>query len=294
MTKSIKRSFYYYDLNLMKHQKDNFNKATLLRVKHQKEEYYAIFEYLKKLQESEEKDDGAKLIADMEGGDKLYIIVDELAMPFIETNGQLSLITDYLNTDFTLAEVTHCVIFPESGIMGAEFNFNGARATAIRWYLPRVYNKIDYVSCKDRLNGDAIKKLAEGETFSLFKLVVQNSEEMLAELAKKKSVFCIAAGGVPAEVDTYEITLKRRKTKRKRGFDSPIPIDEMEEFIKDNRDFIKSFEVSQGSIMKDCINLLEDKLVTTKEFVRSIKKTIDSQKAYEIIVDYYEGTVKPN
>ena len=310
MTKSIKRSFYYYDLNLMKHQKDNFNKATLLRVKHQKEEYYAIFEYLKKLQESEEKDDGAKLIADMEGGDKLYIIVDELerekpikfrlvwcradAMPFIETNGQLSLITDYLNTDFTLAEVTHCVIFPESGIMEAEFNFNGARATAIRWYLPRVYNKIDYVSCKDRLNGDAIKKLAEGETFSLFKLVVQNSEEMLAELAKKKSVFCIAAGGVPAEVDTYEITLKRRKTKRKRGFDSPIPIDEMEEFIKDNRDFIKSFEVSQGSIMKDCINLLEDKLVTTKEFVRSIKKTIDSQKAYEIIVDYYEGTVKPN
>ena len=42
MTKSIKRSFYYYDLNLMKHQKDNFNKATLLRVKHQKEEYMSL------------------------------------------------------------------------------------------------------------------------------------------------------------------------------------------------------------------------------------------------------------
>lgn len=95
---------------------------------------------------------------------------------------------------------------------------------------------------------------------------------MLAELAKKKSVFVLQQEAFRRKLIPYEITLKRRKTKRKRGFDSPIPIDEMEEFIKDNRDFIKSFEVSQGSIMKDCINLLEDKLVTTKEFVVQLRK----------------------
>lgn len=132
MTKSIKRSFYYYDLNLMKHQKIISIKLLYWEWS-TKEEYYAIFEYLKNCKNLKKRW-WSKVDSWYGRGDKLYIIVDELerekpikfrlvwcradAMPFIETNGQLSLITDYLNTDFTLAEVTHCVIFPESGIMG--------------------------------------------------------------------------------------------------------------------------------------------------------------------------------
>ncbi|MEQ2680508.1 hypothetical protein AAAU98_27715 [Enterocloster citroniae] len=309
MAKPIKRSFYYYNVALLRSQKDETGKSSLTSMKNQKNIFYKMFDFLKSLQESEDDADRKKLIADMAGGDKLYIIVDFVekekpirfrlvwcradAMPFIEENGVLSLITDYLENDFTLAEITHCVIFPESGIMGAEFNFSGARATSIRWYLPRVYEKISYVSCKDRLNADAIKKLSTGVPFSLFKLTVQNSPEVLTKLAAKKSVFLIAASGMPSEVDTYEVTLKRRKTKRKRGFDSPIPIDEMENFIRENRDFIKSFEVSQGSIMKDSVNLLEDKLVTTQEIIPTLKKVIDSKEAYKIIIDYYEEAVKP-
>lgn len=310
MAKPIRRSFYYYDLNLLNHQGNEAGALSLKGVKNQKELFYKIFEYLKVLQESKDEAERKKLIVDMAGGDKLYIIVDSVepkepilfrlvwcradAIPFIEENGVLSLITDYLQNDFTLAEITHCVIFPESNIMGAEFNFSGARATSVRWYLPKVYEKISYVSCKDRLNADAIKKLSKGVTFSLFKLVVQNTEEMITKLAEKRSVFLISAMGMPDNVDTYEVTLKRRKTKRKRGFDSPIPIDEMEDFIRDNRDFIKSFEVSQNSISKDNINLLEDKLVTTCDIVPTINKVIDSNEAYNIIIDYYEEAVKPN
>lgn len=310
MPKKVTRSFYYYDVVLLQRTKDGSGKASLTKIKNQEEMFYKTFDFIKSLQESEDKDDRKKLIANLEDGDKLYVIVDSLekgkpikfrlvwcradAMPFIEENGILSFITDYLKNDFTLAEITHCVIFPESGIMGAEFNFNGARATSIRWYLPRVYDKISYASCKDRLNADAIKQLAAGVKFSLFKLVVKNSPKVLAELAAKKSVFLVGVSGMPSEVDTYEVTLKRRKTKRKRGFDSPIPIEEMEGFIRENRDYIKSFEVSQGSIMKDSVNLLKDKLVTTKEMVPTINKVIDSNEAYNTIISYYNETVAPN
>ena len=310
MSKKITRSFYYYDVALLQRIKEASGKTSLTKMKKQKEMFYKTFNFIKSLQDSKSKDDKNKLIANLEDGDKLYIIVDSLeqdspikfrlvwcradAMPFIEENGVLSFITDYLKNDFTLAEITHCVIFPETGIMGAEFNFSGARATSIRWYLPRVYDKIEYASCKDKINADAIKQLTKGVTFSLFKLVVQNSPKILTELAKKKSVFLIAAGGIPSEVDTYEVTLKRRKTKRKRGFDSPIPIEEMEEFIRENRDFIKSFAVSQGSITKDNINLLNDKLVTTKELIPTNNKVIDSKEVYDIIINYYEAEVKPD
>lgn len=309
MSKKITRSFYYYDVVLLQRIKESSGKSSLTKMEKQKEMFYRAFNFIKSLQDSENKDDKNKLIANLEDGDKLYIIVDSLkqdnpikfrlvwcradAMPFIEENGILSFMTDYLKNDFTLAEITHCVIFPESGIMGAEFNFSGARAKSIRWYLPKVYDKIDYVSCKDKLNADAIKGLAKGVTFSLFKLVVQNSPKILTELAKKKSVFLLAVEGMPSEVDTYEVTLKRRKTKRKRGFDSPIPIEEMEEFIRENRDYIKSFTVSQGSIMKDSVNLLSDKLVTTKDLVPTVNKVIDSNEVYDIIINYYESEVKP-
>lgn len=309
MAKKVTRSFYYYNVALLQEIKDELGNVSLSRMKNQKEMFYKTFEYIKYLQDSEDDEEKSKLIANLSDGDKLYILVDLLekdkpikfrliwcradAMPFIEENGVLSFITDYLKNDFTLAEITHCVIFPEHGIMGAEFNFSGARATSIRWYLPRVYSKIDHATCVDRLNGDVLKQLAEGESFSLFKLVVKNSSEILAKLAAKKSVFLLSATGMPSEVDTYEVTLKRRKTKTRKGFDSPIAIEEMQEFIQENRDYIKSFEVSQGSITKDNINLLKDKLVTTRDLIPTINIVINSEEAYDIIINYYEDVVKP-
>ena len=67
----------------------------------------------------------------------------------------------------------------------------------------------------------------------------------------------------------------------------------MQEFIQENRDYIKSFEVSQGSITKDNINLLKDKLVTTRDLIPTINKVINSEEAYDIIINYYEDVVKP-
>lgn len=212
------------------------------------------------------------------------------ALPLVENNGLLNFLADYLPKNFTLAEITHCVIFPQYNIMGAEYNFSGARPTAIKPYLPRLYNKIDYVYCANKLDGNVFSKLKNGETFSLFSLSVKNDSAAMTHLMNETSLFRLPFTKI-SDVDVFEISLKRRKTKSHDGFDSPIPIDDMDEFIREYREDIKSFKVSQGSIQRDKIDLLYDKLVKTSEITKTVNKTVDSDEAYKIIKDFFNTTV---
>ena len=174
--------------------------------------------------------------------------------------------------------------------MGAEYNFSGARPTAIKPYLPRLYNKIDYVYCANKLDGNVFSKLKNGETFSLFSLSVKNDSAAMTHLMNETSLFRLPFTKI-SDVDVFEISLKRRKTKSHDGFDSPIPIDDMDEFIREYREDIKSFKVSQGSIQRDKIDLLYDKLVKTSEITKTVNKTVDSDEAYKIIKDFFNTTV---
>lgn len=294
----VQRSFYYYDIFLMK----NINNQ-LTNINNQEETFYEIFQYI----QNEQKKDPDKTTVTIDNGDRIYILVDKIikgnpiefrlvlcradALPLVENKGLLNFLADYLPKNFTLAEITHCVIFPQYNIMGAEYNFSGARATAIKLYLTQLYNKIDYVYCANKIDGNVFSKLKKGKTFSLFTLSVKNDSAAMTHLMNDTSLFKLPFANI-SDVDVFEISLKRRKTKTHDGFDSPIPIDAMNEFIREYREDIKSFKVSQGSIQKDKVNLLYDKLVKTCEITKTVNKTVDSDEAYKIIEDFFNTTIK--
>lgn len=301
----VTRSFYYYDLNLLKYG-DN---GKLVSFKNQENEYYKAFSHILKFQNEivKGKRESKDIEMPVDSGDKIYIIVDKVeknfpiefrlvlcredALPFVESQGLLKFLTEYLPKDFSLAEITHCVIFPKYNIMGAEYNYSGARATAIKFYLPKIFPEIEYVYCTNRLDDKVIDKLRKDEKFSLFVLGVRNGSDAMAELMNKRSIFALPFTNIP-DVDVFEVILKRRKSRKHNGFDSPIPLDEIDGFIKKYREDIKSFKVSQRSIQRDAIDLLHDKLVKVSPMTKTVNKTIDSKEAYREIKTFFDTTVK--
>ena len=67
----------------------------------------------------------------------------------------------------------------------------------------------------------------------------------------------------------------------------------MDEFIRNYREDLKRFKVSQGAVYRYSIDLLYDKLVKVSKLTRTVNKTIDSKIAYKIILDFFHETVKP-
>lgn len=300
----IQRNFYYYDLLLMKHINNK-----LIPIDNQEDKYYEMFQYIKQKQKKIRKGilDPSEITVSIENGDKIYILVDKSiegepiefrlvlcradALPLVESKGLLNFLADYLPNNFSLAEITHCVIFPQYNIMGAEYNFSGARPTAIKPYLPRVYQEIDYVYCANKLDGDVLSKLKANETLSLFSLSVKNNSDAMTHLMDNTSLFKLPFTNI-SNIDVFEISLKRRKTKTQDGFESPIPIDDMDRFIREYREDIRGFKVSQGSIQNDKVDLLHDKLVKTSEVTKTVNKTVNSEEAYRIIKDFFNTTIK--
>ena len=301
----ILRSFYYYDLILYDYNED----GAFRRIKNYMDMYYDAFSYIAKLRGKVEKgeSDSSAIEVPTDGGDRVYIIVDKVnkgepiefrlvlcrsdALPYVENNGILDFLTKYLPKNFSLAEITHCVIFPEKNIMGAEFNFAGARATSIKIYLPKIFDKIGYVYCKNKLNSKVVDRLRKGEGFSLFQMGVRNDSRAMQFLMESKSIFSLPFTNIP-DVDTFEIVLKKRKGKKCAGFESPMPISMMDDFISNFRDDIKSFKVSQGSIQGDAVDLLHDKLVRVCKVTKTINRTIDSKQAYHEIKTFFDTNVK--
>ena len=157
--------------------------------------------------------------------------------------------------------------------------------------MPRIFDKIEYVYCANKLNNKTVDRLRKGEGFSLFQMGIRNDSDAMQYLMESKSIFCLPFAKVP-DVDTFEIVLKRRKSKKNVGFESPIPIDVMDEFISKYRDDIKSFKVSQGAIQNDAIDLLHDKLVKVSAVTKTVNGTIDSKQAYHEIKMFFDTVVR--
>lgn len=255
-----------------------------------------------------------KIEVETENGDKLYVIVDGIyddheneykhgeidfrivlcrndALPYVESEGVLKFLSDYLPHDFSLAEITHCIIFIDKGVMGAEFNYAGARPSSIAEYLMAISKNIDYAKCIGLINNYAFEKVKSGKEYSYFELSVKNTPHMRKELLKQQGVFSALIHQV-VDVDEYAILLKRRITKKKKGFNAPMTTEEMKKFIMEYRDNIGKFKISQGAY-KDAIDLLNDKLVCTSELtVKTENKMIDSGEAYREIQSFYYSDVK--
>lgn len=302
---TVKRNFYYYNIKPMTHNSDGkwvdvSDSSTLFY-----EAFEKILELCNKIKTGEELPN--KLERTVENGDKLYILVDKVvrnepiefklvlcrtdALPYVENQGLLEFLTKYLPQNFSLAEITHCVIFPQYNILGAEFNFSGARVASIKEYLPTVCEKIEYVYCTPRLNDTVLQKLRKNEDLSLFRMVLKNNSEAMKEMMEQRSIFRLPFAGIE-EVETFEIVFKSRKGKRAKGFKSPIPLDQMDDFIKRNRDDLKTFVVSQKSVQSDAVDLLHDKFVCRADVTKTANKMIDSRSAYYIIETFFDTDVR--
>ena len=67
--------------------------------------------------------------------------------------------------------------------------------------------------------------------------------------------------------------------------------DEVQQILREYRDDIGRFYVSQETY-SDGVDLLNDKLVTTIDIVRTKKRTIDSQDIYQKIKNFYRAEIE--
>lgn len=309
----VTRSIHYFDVVLQRLGTEK--EKAFVNYQDQSKKILEVFRYFQKLNIKLKAEKGKKervnilkkLEYEMENGDKLYVEVDEInmewecitfrlvqcrpdAFPFIEKDGKLENIVGMVEGEFNIAEVTHCVIFYKEGIMGAEFNFNGARPSAISAYATFKYDKIDRFVCTPKLRKDTLKRIIDDKGYSLFQLKVKNTPEMKIFLRDKMGFIGSTINEIE-ELDSYEVILRRRIGKKKTGFQAPMNKDEIDNFVSKNIEDIEKFEVNQG-IYKEPINLLSDKMITKKDFVMTKKKTIDSNSMYNAIINFYVSSIK--
>lgn len=294
---SIQRSLYYYEFFSFSQRegglkKDKSSKG-LINFFHKLYEEQKIAEnyrdFIVQVQQGEEF-----IVVESETEDivKLKLVLcRENALPFVENAGKLENLETYIDTDKNIAEVTHCIFFKKYGILGAEYNFSGARATSIPGYVSKRTQGNVYTQCHPKINFDTYSKLIEGETFSLFDFTVKTDSEAYVNMLAKKSIFSAIQKTVP-ESDTMEIVLRKRKTRKNKqcGFDIPFTFEELKDLIGIYREDVVKLSVSQGK-MSDSIDLLADKFVGKVSIAKTKNRVIDSKEMYESIVDFFNKEV---
>ena len=297
-SEQIKRNIYYYDW----YTHTNDSELGLKKDRSSKRIVHFLDDIMRKQVETKSYTDS--FVTTSKGTE--FIIVDSKeekqikfrlmlcrknALPYLEKNGQLEGLGSYIAPDQNIAEATHCVFFPEYGILGAEFNNNGARATSVAEYMVKKTDTDSMPRCQVKLNYDTYSKLVEGETFTLFDFSVDTNSDAYANVLANKSIFSAIQATVP-ESDTMEVVLKRRKTKRNNneGFDLPLAFSEIKELVTNYRESVKKLKVSQNSIAHP-IDLLADKFVGKTEIAKTENRMIDSNDMYEFIIDYFNNNV---
>lgn len=305
---TVKRSLYYYDFT-WKIYNESRGKYVSVRKKDEK-----FKNFLEEFIIEKGKGINKKYIQQTEKQDNLFLITDHItdetisfrlvlcktnALPLVEDGGHLEDLEKYIDEKKNIAEVTHCVYFRDSGIVGAEFNFSGARISSLNWYIPRVLyvngdtDNFYQVKFSPRINNDAYEKLAKNETMTLFEMHFKPDSEAYKNVLAQISLFRGAVQSVP-DAEVIEVTVKRRKTKKNQytGINDILTPEQIQLLIKEYKDDIGKLYVSQGSY-SDGVDLLADKLVTKVDIVRTKKRTIDSSDAYKKIKKFYNEEVKP-
>lgn len=296
----IKRSLYYYEW--FTHSYNHETNTVCIDKTSRK-----IIEFLTDLYNKQLKSDSyTDYMVHTSQGDE-FIIIDskddkqicfrialrrDNALPYVEKDGKLEELGSVISEDQNLTEVTHCVFFTEYGILGAEYNNNGARATSVSDYMVKITGTDSLPNCRVKLNYDAYSKLIRDETFTLFDFAVRTNSEAYNRVLSSKSIFQVIQATVP-ESDTMEVVLRRRKTKKNNqvGFSLPLSFEDIRNLLTNYRDDIKRFNVSQYG-MNESIDLLSDKFVGKVSMAKTANRTIDSEAMYISISDYFNSDVE--
>lgn len=305
----VKRSLYYYDFSwkVFNSPKGEFEVVKNIDRK--------VENLLLKFQLENKKAVDKRYIFPTENDDNVFLITDEIgensisfrivlcktnALPLVEKSGTLEELEKYIDQKQNIAEVTHCVYFKDSNIIGAEYNFAGARVSTLKWYFPKVLHldgdsdSLYQINIDARINGDAYKKLAENETLTLFELHFKPDSDAYRNVLANTSLFRGAVNSVP-DAEIIEVTIKRKKKKKNcyTGLNDVLTTEQIQNLIRNYREDVKKLYVSQGAY-SDGVDLLSDKLVTKVDIVKTKKRTIDSNDAYKKIKVFYEEEVKPS
>lgn len=297
MSDKVERSIYFYEFFSFDKNNDKI----------QAKESGSIVRFFHKLLEDQKNSESFKNFAvHMLQGEE-FIIVDEEsdefikfrivlckenALPYIENNGKLENLESYIDADKNIAEVTHCILFKNYCILGAEFNFSGARATSIPEYIAKRTEGDLITQCHAKLNYNAYQKLIEEETFTLFDFTVATNSEAYMKVLSNKSIFSAIQAAVP-ESDTMEVVIKKKKTKRNfnSGFTLPISFTEIKDLLQNYREDIKKLNVSQGNYSEK-IDLLADKFVGKAFLAKTKDRVIDQNEMYASIINFFNSDVK--
>ena len=214
------------------------------------------------------------------------------ALPFVEQDGKLEMLDQYLGADQNIAEITHCIYYPETKIMGAEYNASGARATSVGNYFREYCSDECFLTCRAKYNYEAYNKIIAGEELSLFDFEVKTNSAAYTNVLANKSIFQVFQNAYP-ESDTFEVVLRKKKTKKNKfaGFQSPLDMAEIKDLLQMYKEDIKKFKISQGK-SSEKINLLSDKFMSRVSVVRTSQRIIDSEDIYNKINAYYLSDVK--
>ncbi len=294
---TISRSIYYYNAMV-------FCRDVEGELKCSKKTNSLLGDVFSKIQSMQAEND-ADIMIKVKSDNKLFMIVDndlqdrinfrivlsrKDAIPFVEKDGKLESLTNYLDKNQNIAEITHGVYFKEYGVFGIEYNFSGARSSAVARYLEMESDIIDYVRLSSILQMNMYLKLHKKKDYSLFDIAIKNNSILHNKLMEHTSVF--RASGDFEDVETYEVILKKRKTKKNgyKGFNLPISYDLLEDILINNREDITKFKVSQSE-MTNPIDLLADKFVSHITVVKKNERTVDSKNMYECINSYFISVV---
>lgn len=307
--KEIDRKIYYYDVQI---NKEEGNKV--VSVNDIKEASKLIMDIFKRIKGENDTYDNEKnkkrkkqLFRDMclsIGQDtNICIIVDEIkkqeiyfrilmardnALPYIEFEGSIEKLTDIITADFNMIEITHCVLFVNSMILGAEFNFNGARASMMATYISMKYEI--FVKCKGKIKNEIYGKMIEDGEYTLLKLSVRNNVTMQRLLIDRLGIIGRYFEDI-GENGLLEVKLSRRRNKKHKGFKIPWKNgDELSDFVAFNKDDIKSLKLRPAD-EQDPVDVLCDKLVHTVKGISTENRVIDSKSMYNEIIEFYNNTV---
>lgn len=215
-------------------------------------------------------------------------------------NGKKSEISNSEND--TLMEQTHFIVYPNINLIVCEFNGNGARIEKLRYYLPKVLNKINLGFSIDVLiMPDVYSKLANAESINSFTFRVGHMG--LRSLKKYMNLTLFDdLDNTFSETEPIQIEVTVSGSKK------PLKFNNQKRFTKNIINMIKSLKkdetISQENLSKarfKAKEAIEDKLLPLdlldEKLLNEVKvqkispssKYVDSEEMFRLIAESYNN-----